>query len=233
MNMRNRFQILMFAIGVTLALGACASQAQAGPDDPGGPMTLLPGTIPSGIDPSAGSAPTCVVANQTFDDDVRVPKGVDCTFTDVTIDGNLIVANGASVTYDGGHIDGNVLVYPSASFDATGTSVNGNVQAERSSQVTLTDANVGGSVQTESASGLAVVGGTVDGNIQPDDGGSVLVDGVNVNGDVQPFDNRGGVTITDNFIEGNLQCKGNDPAPSGGGNIVHGNAEDQCAGLAD
>lgn len=232
MRTRNRSLITTVSLSLALVLGACATEAQAGPNDPGGPMTLLPDTIPGGIDPSDGS-PACAVANRTFDDDVRVPKGATCTFTDVTIDGNLIIANGASVTYGGGHIDGNVLVYPSASFEATGTSVNGNVQAERSSQVTLSDASVGGSVQTQSASGLAVVGGSVNGNIQPDDGGSVLVDGVNVNGDVQPFDNRGGVTITDNVIGGNLQCKGNDPAPAGGGNTVHGNAEDQCEDLAD
>ena len=33
-------------------------------------------------------------------------------------------------------------------------------------------------------------------------------------------------------IDGNLQCKENAPPPTGGGNLVHGNAEDQCAMLA-
>ncbi len=32
-------------------------------------------------------------------------------------------------------------------------------------------------------------------------------------------------------VDGNLQCKENQPRPTGGGNIVHGNKEDQCARL--
>jgi len=50
-------------------------------------------------------------------------------------------------------------------------------------------------------------------------------------GDVQYFGNRGTIKITRNRIDGNLQCKENVPAPSGGGNIVQGNKEDQCARL--
>jgi hypothetical protein len=45
------------------------------------------------------------------------------------------------------------------------------------------------------------------------------------------FQNPGGVSITSNRVNGNLQCKENVPAPTGGGNIVQGNKEDQCAGL--
>jgi hypothetical protein len=52
-----------------------------------------------------------------------------------------------------------------------------------------------------------------------------------VKGDVQYFGNRGRISITSNRIDGNLQCKGNRPAPTGGGNIVQGNKEDQCARL--
>ena len=49
--------------------------------------------------------------------------------------------------------------------------------------------------------------------------------------DVQAFQNRGGVEIEDNRIDGNLQCKSNSPAPTGGGNTVQGNKEDQCRRL--
>jgi hypothetical protein len=37
--------------------------------------------------------------------------------------------------------------------------------------------------------------------------------------------------ITSNRVNGNLQCKSNNPRPTGGGNIVQGNKEDQCARL--
>ena len=49
--------------------------------------------------------------------------------------------------------------------------------------------------------------------------------------DVQIFQNTGPVTVTDNDIDGNLQCKENEPEPVGGGNDVQGNKEDQCEGL--
>jgi hypothetical protein len=42
----------------------------------------------------------------------------------------------------------------------------------------------------------------------------------------------GGVSITANTIDGNLQCKENNPAPTGGDNIVKGIMEDQCANLS-
>jgi hypothetical protein len=43
--------------------------------------------------------------------------------------------------------------------------------------------------------------------------------------------NRGAQSVTRNRVNGNLQCKENVPAPTGGGNIVQGNKEDQCARL--
>jgi hypothetical protein len=37
-----------------------------------------------------------------------------------------------------------------------------------------------------------------------------------VNADVQAFGNTGGVVMADNVIDGNLQCKSNNPLPAGG-----------------
>ena len=48
---------------------------------------------------------------------------------------------------------------------------------------------------------------------------------------MQAFQNTGGVEIRGNRINGNLQCKENSPRPTGGGNVVGGNKEDQCARL--
>jgi hypothetical protein len=52
-----------------------------------------------------------------------------------------------------------------------------------------------------------------------------------VDSDVQFFENSGRISITANRIDGNLQCKENNPRPRGARNIVQGNKEDQCAGL--
>ena len=48
---------------------------------------------------------------------------------------------------------------------------------------------------------------------------------------MQVFQNSGSVEIQYNTIDGNLQCKENAPAPTGGANRVAGNKEDQCARL--
>jgi hypothetical protein len=48
---------------------------------------------------------------------------------------------------------------------------------------------------------------------------------------VQAFQNDGGVLVRGNVIDGNLQCKGNRPAPTGGNNKVEGSKEDQCSSL--
>jgi hypothetical protein len=37
--------------------------------------------------------------------------------------------------------------------------------------------------------------------------------------------------VRKNRVDGNLQCKSNQPRPVGGGNRVDGNKEDQCRGL--
>ena len=218
----------MAAAVLAFSLAACATSAQ----DPGGPLTILPDTVPGGIDPGAGVA-TCVISDRTFDDDVTVPADVDCTFANVVIEGNLVLSRGASITSNGGHVDGNVLVYPNANYNADATTIGGNVQAERASSVALNGVQLNGNVQTKRTASLTVIGGTVGGDIQPDDGGSVTVTGVQVNGNIQVYDNDGGVAITDNVIDGNLQCQGNQPAPTGSGNVVNGNAEGQCSALAN
>jgi hypothetical protein len=52
-----------------------------------------------------------------------------------------------------------------------------------------------------------------------------------VTGDIQSFTNRGAQYFNSNRVNGNLQCKSNVPAPTGSGNIVGGNKEDQCRRL--
>ncbi len=47
---------------------------------------------------------------------------------------------------------------------------------------------------------------------------------------LQAFQNTGGVVLQNNRIAENLQCKENNPPPTGGGNQA-GDKEDQCAAL--
>jgi hypothetical protein len=47
---------------------------------------------------------------------------------------------------------------------------------------------------------------------------------------LQAVQNKGGVAFTNNRISESLQCKENNPRPTGGGNIA-GDKEGQCAAL--
>ena len=50
-----------------------------------------------------------------------------------------------------------------------------------------------------------------------------------MNGDIQLFENfELLITLNNNKIGGNLQCKENFEVPTGANNKVKGNAEDQC-----
>jgi uncharacterized protein with beta-barrel porin domain len=131
----------------------------------------------------------------------------------VTVD-NLKVPKNATCTLNGTKVKGTIKVGRNATLIATNVRVVGNVQAEDHKRVVLngTTTRVGGSVQL----------------VQ---GGSALVSRTKVNGDVQFFENDGAIVVSNNRIGGNLQCKENDPDPTGGGNVVKGNAEDQCEGL--
>lgn len=148
-----------------------------------------------------------------------------CTIRNSTVEGNIVVGTG-----------GNLLVQ--------GTTIRGSVQSEGALRVRLqADPNTGrdteviGDVQIKNTAGSltstiidAQIGGTVllDSNAAPTN-----VFGNTVNGDVQVFQNAAVVRIRDNSIDGNLQCKSNTPRPvNGGGNVVQGNAEDQCAGFS-
>jgi hypothetical protein len=54
--------------------------------------------------------------------------------------------------------------------------------------------------------------------------------GNNIGGSLQAFQNLGGLTLVNNRMHGNLQCKESVPAPVGGGNRSP-SKEDQCARL--
>ena len=107
--------------------------------------------------------------------------------------------------------------------------------------------HVGNNIQASDNYGpLLVLDNEVKGNIQVQKNQEYidLMDNYVV-GDVQVFDNYDdeaaydenggmlghGVLIQDNYIFGNLQCKGNYPMPEGSGNMVEGNIEDQCEGF--
>jgi hypothetical protein len=148
-----------------------------------------------------------------------------------TVD-NVRVPEGAACTLDGTVVQGTVKVERAATLQANAVTVIGNVQGEGAANVVLRGSQVGGSVQVKQGGAAETSGSRVTGDIQYDQqtGALRVVDNI-VGGSVQVVANEGGITILTNTIDGNLQCKENAPPPTGGGNLVHGNAEDQCATL--
>lgn len=150
----------------------------------------------------------------------------------ITVD-NLRVPQNATCTLNGTFVKGTIKVERNATLKARGVSVIGNVQAENAKNVVVSDSSsVGGSVQVKQGAAAAVTSSEITGDIQYDANTKYLKANSNdVGGSIQVVGNSGGAEIFRNVIDGNLQCKENKPAPTGGGNIVGGNKEDQCAGF--
>jgi DUF4097 and DUF4098 domain-containing protein YvlB len=150
----------------------------------------------------------------------------------VTVD-NLRVPQGATCTLDKTTVKGNITVKGNATLVATGVRVNGNVQAENAKRVVVKGGSrVGGSVQVKQGGAARVAWSQVNADIQFDANRRQLTAvSATVGGNIQVMQNTGGVEIRNNKVDGNLQCKANSPAPVGGGNVVKGSKEDQCAKL--
>lgn len=125
---------------------------------------------------------------------------------------DLVVPQGATCTLKGTRVKGSVRVERGATLNALRIRVIGNVHAEGAAAVNVARSRVGGSIDI----------------VQ---GGKSKLSRTVVNGDVQYFENRGKISIRSNRVDGNLQCKANSRGPSGGGNVVQGEKEDQCSGL--
>ena len=132
-----------------------------------------------------------------------------------TVD-NLRVPSGATCTLTGTKVKGTIKVQRGATLHASGIRVIGNIQAENAARVKVVLSHIGGSIQIVQSRNASTLS---------------KLDRNTIKQDVQYFENRGTISITGNRINGNLQCKANNPRPNGGGNIVGGNKQDQCAGL--
>ena len=149
-----------------------------------------------------------------------------------TVD-NVKVPAGGTCRLNGTTVKGTINVNSNARLIAEGVRVVGNVQGENARRVVVRGGSrVGGSIQVVQGGSGLVKRVHVNGDILFDDqSGMVEVLQNQVGGNVQLFQNTGGVAVRGNVIDGNLQCKENDPRPTGGNNRVHGSKEDQCRGL--
>jgi hypothetical protein len=147
--------------------------------------------------------------------------------------GDLVVPAGATCTLDGTTVRGNIDVRSGATLDATGVSVRGNIQSDGHAAVGVDGASrIAGSIQLQRGGAFNILDTAVGGDIQvAENRGASSLDANTVGDDVHVIRHRDGVSITDNQIDGNLQCRDNVPAPTGGGNVVQGNVDGQCRQL--
>jgi hypothetical protein len=148
----------------------------------------------------------------------------------VTVD-NLRVPQNATCTLNGTSVKGTIKVERDATLNARGVRVVGNVQAENARNVVVTNSSrIGGSVQVKQGGAATVTSSRITQDIQFDANRRYLkANSNNVGGSIQVIGNSGGAEIFRNVINGNLQCKENRPAPTGGGNRVDGSKEGQCS----
>ncbi|MFN0318117.1 MAG: hypothetical protein ACKVQA_24075 [Burkholderiales bacterium] len=153
------------------------------------------------------------------------------TFGAVTLD-NIFVPDGAFCTLTGTTAKGNIVVGTGSTLSATRVSVNGNVQAEGARSVSvLGGSSVGGSVQIVQGGAAVLDWARINGDVLLDsNNGPLSATRLAIGGNLQAFENSGGVKISNNVMKGNLQCKANTPAPTGGGNRAQ-QKEDQCERL--
>jgi hypothetical protein len=125
----------------------------------------------------------------------------------------------------------NLRVPQGATCRLNGTRVKGTLQVQRGATLKASRIRVVGSIQAEGAANVNVVSSRIGGSIQVVQGRNSKFSRNVVKHDVQYFENRGVIAVTNNRIDGNLQCKENRRRPVGGGNRVQGVKEDQCARL--
>lgn len=154
------------------------------------------------------------------------------TLGGITVD-NLRVPSGSTCTLNATRVNGTVKVERNARLYARRVHVIGNVEAENAKRVSvMANSSVGGSIQIRQGGAATINHVTVTGDIQLESNNRALSALDNsIGGNLRVLQNGGGVRIAYNVIDGSLQCKENDPPPTGGSNVVRGSKEDQCSGL--
>lgn len=144
----------------------------------------------------------------------------------------VVVPEGAACQLQGTRVLGDIAVLRDAALDAYDVDVKGGLQAQRAADVILRGSDIRGSVQLTEGRTVTAVNNRVGALQVTRHAGSVLLRENTVGNHLQVQENHGGVAVSANAISGSLLCQDNSPAPSGGRNVVRGNAEKQCDGLA-
>lgn len=185
-----------------LVLGGCGGSGGSG----------TPG-VDGDFHASGTNDEACPATAADFASDTTIPEGASCRYENIDTSAGIRVGRGAT-------------------FELVQGELGGNVQADGAESVVLDSAIVRGNLQLDGGGGVTVVDSIVRGDIQLEGNeASIRVSGTEVAGNITLHDNSGGVAVDENELGGNLQCEGNQPEPTGGGNVANGQLSGQCAEL--
>ena len=144
-----------------------------------------------------------------------VEIAIPCTLANVEIDGDVIVFAGGSLVANDVWIKGNLYTSRADFIDMERSRIDGNVRLEElvGDETTIDGTNIGGNILlARNRSRLEIVNN-------------------DIHGGMFAIGNTGGLLISGNSFEENLECTDNTPAPVGIANRVDDGAEGQCANL--
>ena len=152
-------------------------------------------------------------ADHQIQGDVEI--AIPCTLTNVEIDGDVIVFAGGSLVANDVWIKGNLYTSRADFIDMEHSVIDGNVRLEElvGDETSIESTNIDGDILlARNRSRLEIVNN-------------------DIHGGMLAIGNTGGVLISGNSFEKNVDCTGNTPAPVGMANRVDVGAVGQCADL--
>ena len=157
---------------------------------------------------------SCDIRNHTFVEDLEIPRNTTCVLTNVHVRGKLTLRTGARLI-------------------ASDLRVDEALEADGADELTLTDARIDGDLKYEKGSSVAISDSWFDGKLElKSNRGSIELRDNIIEDDVKLEKNSGGPFILlRNTIYGKLECKDNEPRPTGSGNVVEDERVEQCRGL--
>ena len=163
-------------------------------------------------------------------------QNVNCLFhgdeADHQIQGDVEIAIPCTLTNV--EIDGDVIVFAGGSLVANDVWIKGNLYTSRADFIAMERSRIDGNVRLEELVGdeTTIEGTNIDGDILLARNRSRLeIVNNDIHGGMFAIGNTGGLLISGNSFEENLDCTGNTPAPVGIANRVDVGAEGQCADL--
>jgi hypothetical protein len=197
---------------------------------PGAPATLTSGNACNGV------------YSGTFNGNLTISAGQDCTFINGYITGDVVQAAGENnLVLSGVLIGGNVQIVGSGTFSiGPSTAINGDLQIQNipagtaQNQVCgstvygdLQFQNNGSAVLIGSATETSCLGNTIDGNLMiQNNTAPTIVIGNTVTGNLHDQNNKAPTQVFNNIVGNNLHCQ-QDVSITGGGNTAR-QKQGQC-----